>query len=418
MIGFAPADLGGLTIRFLILAAILLVCTGVEAKSVSPHAQEVVGTIKELRAIGLANSETGQNGPPAKVPGLLRQLNEQLKRLITETLNDRSRPGVASEREIIAELEAAGWKEIPPYKWNAYGEISQIRFDAKPGYDPGILVASTQLWVPCGSTDPDTAIYVFQGSAREWKLVLATEADFDAADQRQQNGLQYELSPPDARGSWYLAVVQAPPACGPTPMPASLRYKIMRPGQSSDDPRIILERREQLNEKFRPPFRLEVDEDWFAVTRGKARRLDGEPGVSIARYQVIGDEMTRMQPLALTPEDFLDEWVQLDWSEAAHASSQIPDLQVWHSKLRALAYDSVEFEFVQACREQGSADKTWLAGLWVDRKLNPTIENERLYIVVSDKHHAFFVDSVSTTHPPGCPGRARPRLTNWELPQW
>jgi len=396
----------------------VLVCIHVEGKSVSPRAQETVQTIQELRAIGLPNFEAGQNGPPAKVPGLLRKLNGQLKALITDTLNDRSRAGVVSEREIIAELQAAGWKEFPPYKWSAYGEISQIRFEAKPGYDPGILVVSTQLWVTCGSTDPDTAIYVFQGNAREWKLVLATDTDFDSLGEHQQNGLQYELSPPDAQGSWYLAVAQAPPACGPSPMPASLRYKILRAGRSPDEPHILLDRREPSNQKFQPPFRLEVHDDWFAVTKGKERRLDGEPGISIARYQVLGDEITRMQPLALTPEDFLDEWVQLDWSETAHSSGQSPDLPMWHSRLSALAYDSTEIEFVQPCREQGSADKVWLAGLWIDQKLNATIENERLYVVVSERHHALFVDSVNTTRPPGCPGKARPRLTSWELPQW
>ena len=173
-----------------------------------------------------------------------------------------------------------------------------------------------------------------------------------------------------------------------------------------------------MNEKFQPPFRLEVQDDWFAVTKGKKRKLDGEPGVSIARYQVIGDETTRMQPLALTPEDFLDEWVQLDWSEAAHSSSQSSDLPKWHSILNALAYDSTEIEFLQPCREQGRADKVWLAGMWIDQTLNPNSENERLYIVVSERHHAFFVDSVNKTRPPGCPGRARPLLTSWELPKW
>lgn len=397
---------------------IVLACIQVEAKSVSPRAQEAVRTIRELRAIGLPNFDAGQNGPPARVPALLRELNGQLRTLITNTLNDRSRSGVASEREIIAELQAAGWKEIPSYKWNAYGEISQIRFDMRTGYDPGILVVSTQLWVPCGSTDPDTAIYIFEGRARDWKLILATDADFDTTGKGEESGMQYQLSPPDANGSWYLAIAQAPPACGPTPEPANLRYKILRRSRSPDEPRILLDRREPLNEKFKPPFRLEVEDDWFAVTKGKERKLDGEPGVSIARYQIIGDEMTRMQPLALTAEDFLDEWVQLDWSEAVHSSSQSSDLPKWHSILNALAYDSTEIEFVQPCREQREADKVWLAGLWIDQELNPNSENERLYIVVSERHHAFFVDSVNTTRPPGCPGKARPILTNWELPKW
>lgn len=397
---------------------IVLVCIQVEAKSVSPQAQETVQTIWKLRAVGLPNFEAGQNGPPVRVPALLRELNGQLKTLITDTLNDRSRSGVASEREIIADLQAAGWKEIPRYKWNAYGEISQIRFDIRTGYDPGILVVSIQLWVPCGRTDPDTAIYVFEGRARDWKMVLATDADFDTTGGHEESGMQYQLSPPDANGNWFLAIAQAPPECGPTPEFASLRYKILRPSGSPDEPRILLDRHEPLNEKFQPPFRLEVQDDWFAVTKGKERKLDGEPGVSIARYQIIRDEITRMQPLALTPGDFLDEWVQLDWSEAAHSSSQSLDLPKWHSILNELAYDSTEIEFVQPCHAQASADKAWLAGLWIDQKLNPNSENERLYIVVSERRHAFFVDSVNATRPPGCPGKSRPILTNWELPKW
>lgn len=342
--------------------------------------------------------------------GLLRKLNSQLQMLITDTLNDQSRSGIVSEPEIIAELQSAGWKEIPPYKWSAYGEISQIRFDLKSRYDPGILVVTTELWVPCGSTDPDTGIYVFQGRVRNWKLVLATDADFDVAGERKDTGMQYLLSPQDGNGNgnWYLAIAEAPPACGPTPSPASLRYKILRPGRSADEPCILLDRREPLNEKFQPPFRLEAQDDWFAVTRGKERKLDAEPGISIARYQIIGDKTKRMQPLALTPEDFLDEWVQLDWNEAAHSSSQSSELPKWHSMLNALANDSTEIEFVQACGEPGTADKAWLVGLWIDQKLNPSSKIDRLYIAVIEQHHSLFVDSVKTTRPSGCPGHARP----------
>jgi hypothetical protein len=102
--------------------------------------------------------------------------------------------------------------------------------------------------------------------------------------------MQYELSPQNENGSWFLAIAQAPPACAPTPARASLRYKLLRPGHSLEEPRILLDRREPLNEKFQPHFRLEVQGDWFALTKGKERKLDGEPGISIDRYQVRGDE--------------------------------------------------------------------------------------------------------------------------------
>jgi len=348
---------------------------------------------------------------------LLRQLNHQLRALITDTLNDRSRLAFPSQEEIIAELQAAGWDEIPSQKWNAYGEISQIHFEGGPESDPGTLVVVTQLWIPCG-TDPDSAIYVFQGSAREWKLVLAADADFDPVGDDQESGLQYRFSPPDPHGNWFLAIAHTPPACGPAP--ASLRYKILRPGPSPDQPQVVLDRREPVDPKFHPPFRLQVDEDWFALTRGKERKLDGEPGVSIERYQISGDQISRLQPLALKPEDFLDEWVSLGWDEAARWSTQSADadLQKWHSRINALANDSTEIEFVQPCPAPPSAYKVWLVGLWIDQKLNPTAEDERLYIVVSDRKRAFFVDSVQTSRPPGCPGKTRHFETSRTLPDW
>jgi hypothetical protein len=74
----------------------------------------------------------------------------------------------------------AGWEEIPDHKWNAYGEIIRIEFDWKLGYEPDLLIVSLQLWIPCGSSDPDSAVYVFQGKARHWELVLAADADFDS----------------------------------------------------------------------------------------------------------------------------------------------------------------------------------------------------------------------------------------------
>ncbi len=142
--------------------------------------------------------------------------------------------------------------------------------------------------------------------------------------------------------------------------------------------------------------------------------------MTIARYGIVGDQFTRVQPLAVTPEDFLDEWVRLGWEGVARWSTQAgqADLQTWHSKLNALESDSTEIEFVQSCPAQRKADKVWLAGLWIDQRLNPTTKDERLYIVVSERQHAFFVDAVSTSRPAGCPGKSRPLATNWTLPEW
>jgi hypothetical protein len=401
------------------VAVLLLSWTPLDAQRVSTYAREAVQTIRELRAIGLPDHDNIENGPPPKVPGLLRELNRELRALIVETLNDRSRHALPREDDITAQLRSAGWEEIPDHKWNAYGEIIRIKFDWQLGYDPDVLIASTQLWIPCGSSDPDSTVYVFQGRARQWELKLAADADFESPGATQASGVLYQLSPPDAKGEWYLAIAHAPPSCrlGPT----NLRYKILRPGESADKPRILFDHRERLEQDFDPPFRLKVEMDWFALTRGKERKLDGENGVSIARYEVDGEQVNRIHPLALRPEDFLDEWVQLSWTDASRWSKESlqSDLQVWHSKLNALEYDSTEMTFVQPCWERGISDSRWMIDLWIDQKMNPSVEEENLYILVSRINGIYYVEGIHKNRPAGCPGETPlPLFTDWKLPDW
>jgi hypothetical protein len=399
-------------------AAVLLACSSVRAQRVSPHAREAVQTIRELRAIGLPSGDDIEKGPPPKVPGLLRQLNRELRALVIDTLNDRSRRGAPREEEITDQLHEAGWDDIPDHKWNAYGEIVDITLDMKLGYEPGILIAATQLWIPCGSSDPDSAIYVFQGRAREWQLVLAADADFDPQGTSQESGIQFELSPPDANGKWFLALAHAPPSCRLAP--ANLRYKLLRPGPSPDKPVALLDRHDPIVPKFDPPFEIQAEEDWFALTRDKKRKLDGGWGISIARYEVSGQKVSRIQPLAVTPEDFLDEWVQLNWEDASRwtSDSSQPGLQSWHSKLNSLEFDSTEFKVVQPCpKSESSVNRTWLIDLWIDRQLNPSVQEEDLYLQVSQKNGIFYIDGIYKNRPAGCPGNTPPAvLADLKLP--
>jgi hypothetical protein len=406
--------------RFAIgVALFLLASSQVDAQQVSTHAREAVQTIRELRAIELPDRSVIENGPPHQIPGLLRKLNRQLLALVIDTLNDSSRHTVPREEEITAQLRAVGWEEIPDHKWNAYGEIIRIEFDWKLGYEPDLLIVSPQLWIPCGSSDPDSAVYVFQGKARHWKLVLTADADFDSPGAASVSGLQYELSPPGTKGGWFLAIANAPPSCRWTS--ANLRYRILRPGVAADKPRILFDRLDPLDSKFDPPFDLRTEEDWFALTRGKTRKLDGEHGVSVARYEVDGERVTRIHPLALRPEDFLDEWVQLTWADAKHWSNKSlqPNLQGWHSRLNGLENDSTEMRFVQPCPNQTGSDSRWMINLWIDQKLNPSVNEENFYVLVGERNGIYYVDGIHINRPSGCPGEMPvARLTDWKLPDW
>ena len=346
-------------------------------------------------------------------------MNQQLQALIIETLNSKDRHSVVSEDEIFSELRKAGWEEVPDHKWSAYGEIVQIRLDWQRGFDPDILVVSTQLWIPCGSSDPDSAIYVFQGRARDWKLLLATDADFDTPYGSRKSGMSYELSPPDSKGKWFLAVTHAPPTC--RLHSPRLNFKVLRPGLTADRPVTLLARNVSFNPKFDPPFDLRVEDDWMAITRGTIRNLDGEPGVSIARYGIGLETVQRMSPLAPTLEDFLEEWVQSTWEEVSVWSrdSAEPILKQWHTRLAALEHDSTEMRSIAQCAGKEGPDSRWLIDLWIDQKQNPSMQNENIYVIVSAQNDIYLVESISESRPSACRNsHPPPKRTALSLPGW
>jgi hypothetical protein len=418
LVTFASIKMATIPVWVLITLA-LFACTNLAARPVSSHAQKVVETIQQLREIGLPNSNELEPGPPAKVPGLLRLLNQELKALIVEDLNDANRHAVPSEEEIMEQLSSAGWDEIPSHKWSAYGEIRQIKFDWQPGYEPGILIVSTQLWLPCGSSDPDSAVYVFQGIARHWDLVIAAESDFDPAGESDETGMQYKISPADPSGHWFLVVAHLPPSCRRGS--EVLRFKALRPGADANQPALLASGREPIDPFFQPPFQIRVESDWFAVTQGKVRKLDEELGVVISRYSLSDHQMRRTAPLALTPEDFLDQWAQLSWDDAKRWSKTSSDssLQDWHSKLNSLTPASTEIEPVRHCSGTDDSDQTWLIELSIDQRVNPSIKQESLYVEVAKRGGNFLLDGVHEGHPTGCPGKtALNPIIDHSLPSW
>jgi hypothetical protein len=390
------------------------------AQEVSPHARDAVRIIGELRTMPLSDiAGEEKNGPPARVPNLLQQLNRELRELITAVLNDPHRVSLAQEEMVTSELKRAGWDEIPRIRWNAYGEISDIDFEWRTDHDPPLLVVDTELWVPCGSPDADSTLYVFQKKEREWELVLTADADFDLAGNRSDDAMRYVLSSPDQNGKWILGVANTPPNCPSDPK--EVRFRILRPGSSPENPTVLLDRREPFSPRFDAPFGIAVDADKFSLTLGKKRKLDGELGISIFRFDVQGDQVTRVPPLALKPEDFLDEWVKHGWSEVApwSSASKETELEEWHSKLSVLAPDSTKIEFVQPCPKRGKDEGTWLIGLWIDQKQNRKATDERLYIAISKRIGAFYLDGIEKTRPEGCPGNTRPvMLPEAKLPFW
>jgi hypothetical protein len=201
----------------------------------------------------------------------------------------------------------------------------------------------------------------------------------------------------------------------------TLSYKVLRPGDVADKPEVLLTVRDKIDREFDPPFRLDLQLDWFAVTEGIRRKLDGERGVSISRYQIIGRRLQQLAPLALSAEDFLDHWIQLNWVDASGWTTAASNagIREWHSKLNGLEFDSTEMKSVRLCSGTTEGDQSWQIELWIDRQLNPSMKQEEVFIEIARKNGVYWVNAVDDTRPSRCEGKTPLKpYKDRSLPSW
>jgi hypothetical protein len=139
------------------------------------------------------------------------------------------------------------------------------------------------------------------------------------------------------------------------------------------------------------------------------------------RYAVDNNKIRRIAPLAVYPEDFLDEWVRLPWDEARQwvTESSEGSLKKWHAKLKNVEKNSTEIELVRHCSGSGDIDGTWMIDLAVDSRSDPSMEDKRVYVQVEKKNNTFFVNNIQESLTAGCLGKALPALRDErELPRW
>ncbi len=227
-------------------------------------------------------------------------------------------------------LDAAGltcghWGE-PDYRCgddnheeNERGFVDQVRVTSFD-YDHYLLVV-TGVGVRCGF---DQSAYLYtHGPDRRWRLVLSIEQDrYGDKDYRPENFLSIAVSPSGV--AWNQA---APPplvtAIGYGPWCTSnwheLNTRLWRVTPAAVTPRPVLDRNDELymGNDFIAGAQL-TDKDLLVQFEGGS--IDGDILIRthVLHYSVgPGDRLARVSPIALSPGDFVDEWLSSPWVDAA-----------------------------------------------------------------------------------------------------
>jgi len=240
-------------------------------------------------------------------------------------------------------------EDIPP----DFGKFGfELSFHTRLFENPRLLGVTANFSIECGG---DTVLLIFSRSAESWKEVLRWQKRPYATVAGGTLAFDYGISPPDDAGQWFLVTHDVAPWCSSTW--SDIRYSVLRPTPDPDRPKSLFSGSDFMwwgNEDFGT---LAVQKGAFDL-RFHSASIDAgvHNRVWIRHYSVIGDAIRRIQPVAVSPRDFVDEWIVSPWRQAAQWSSNsaIAELRQAHdewSRRKKTDINLLEYYSVHRCAE-------------------------------------------------------------------
>jgi hypothetical protein len=237
-------------------------------------------------------------------------------------------------------------ENIPP----DFGKFGfELSFQTRLFENPRLLGVTASFSIECGG---DTVLLIFSPSNESWKEVLRWQKKPYATVAGGTLAFDYGISPQDDAGQWILVIHDVAPWCSSTW--SDIRYSVLRPTPDPDHPRTLFSGSDFMwwgNDDFGT---LIVQKDAFDL-RFHSASIDGgiHNRVWIRHYSVIGDAVRRLQPVAVSPRDFVDEWIVSPWQQASQWSSNL-ELRQAHaawSRRKKSATSLLEYYSVQLCAD-------------------------------------------------------------------
>jgi hypothetical protein len=266
-------------------------------------------------------------------------------------------PSQADPAKIKSDLSALGHsfempngtisnENIPPN----FGKFGfELSFQTRLFENPRLLGVTANFSIECGG---DTVLLIFSPSNESWSEVLRWQKKPYATVAGGTLAFDYDISPPDDAGQWFLVTHDVAPWCSSAW--SDIRYSALRPTPDPDHPKTLFSGSDFMwwgNDDFGT---LIVQKSAFDL-RFHSASIDGgiHNRVWVRHYSVIGDAVRRVQPVAVSPRDFVDEWIVSPWQQASQWSSN-PELRQAHaawSERKKSATSLLEYDSVQRCAD-------------------------------------------------------------------
>jgi hypothetical protein len=338
----------------------------------------------QLKLIAMRGQNEEVRGANAELTVLKRQLRDWAESLI---VNSGPFPEVTTLSATLNALFDQKKAVVPDDDWTSLGEVAPFEVSHPEG-DPAWLKLEIGVGIECGF---DESVYLYEWTGAEWARRLESEQNDYTKDHYAPQGLGYVgVSPPGADGSRLVLTTGISPSCASVWQ--ALYYRLFRVGAKSST---LVEETTGINIDRELQARIEPHGVLIEFLTGS------KDTVVWARTRVLhlaidGNKVSRVEPIALSAQDFVDEWLDSKWSEIAEWSD--PKLEDLHSELQKASADD-GFQIVQRCTENPNQ---WQVAF--------NFEDDTFYFLIQQRgEYGFRMVDVSDERQPGCPGESRPR---------
>jgi len=269
------------------------------------------------------------------------------------------------------------------------GLPSAVKF-SRPLEAPDLLIATWGVVVPCGRYD---VVYVYDYSHGAPRRVLETHGENGA-----ETVSEVVVSKPDVYGGRLIAALRFPVQCGSSW--SMLSYDLFQLRGTAETAAPLLSGSETIHD-WDYQVRLGPDELLLEFT-GQMIDTDYLERTHVLHFNATGAAAHRIDPVALQPQDFVDEWVTKPWTEMESRSG---DLKKWHDFLAGGPDEYVggTFDFVQPCQDKPGQ---WQIGVSFESLKGKELPEALpvYFLVQQSEQYKFQMTGISFDRPDGCPG--------------
>ena len=216
---------------------------------------------------------------------------------------------------------------------NLLGSLGGVRFSN----ESGMLIVTTGVGILC---QYDESVYGYKRVDSHWRRVWETEQnDYSPGKYAPQHIVAVHVwqafKDGHEQGPAYVMTLGNAWGCASTWHPVYYRVWRVNPSGSNllvDDSEVAWLRTETYAVGSIAQDRTNDNAPVDVLIEFTERSIGEGVREAIRHFLINGDQVRRVDPVALSPRDFVDEWLTRDWKESA-AWSASPALGQWHGRL-------------------------------------------------------------------------------------